>query len=182
MTGLLNPRSSKFQSCVALFFGVYLSHGIVHRVALLFSSKISFWVRYRAPQLRSLRKKEVHLYRSMPQKARSITPGSCAITPGNTHFRREVVCYCTASGSGTIIELQQFVEVRFCRGLYNWGSTIRHRGGVHVYEYIFYMMWYRMWSALGSHIHYSNTLGTKAAAIFFSITRIWVIAQGGAYQ
>ena len=65
MTGLLNPKSSEFQYSVAIFFVVYLSHGIVHRGELLFSSKISFWVRYRA-QMRSLRKKWVHLYRGMP--------------------------------------------------------------------------------------------------------------------
>ena len=43
VTGLLSPKSFEFKSCVAIFFGVYLSHGIVHRVAILFSSKISFW-------------------------------------------------------------------------------------------------------------------------------------------
>ena len=42
VTGFLNPKSSEFISRVSICFGVYLSHGIVHRVATLFSSKISF--------------------------------------------------------------------------------------------------------------------------------------------
>ena len=36
MTGLLNPKSSEFQSWDTMVFVVYLRHGIVHRVALLF--------------------------------------------------------------------------------------------------------------------------------------------------
>ena len=43
VTGLLNPNSFELKFCVAIFFGVCLSHGIVHRVVILFSSKISFW-------------------------------------------------------------------------------------------------------------------------------------------
>ena len=31
VTGLLNPKSFEFKSCVAIFFGVYLSHGILHQ-------------------------------------------------------------------------------------------------------------------------------------------------------
>ena len=65
MTEPHHPKSSEFQSCVALLLVVYLNHGNVYRVALLFSSEISCWVRYRAPQVRSLRKKGVHLYRSV---------------------------------------------------------------------------------------------------------------------
>ena len=65
MTGLLDQKSSEFQSCIAICVVVYLGHGIVHRVPLIFSSKIIFLVRYRAPQVRSLRNDGVHLYRSM---------------------------------------------------------------------------------------------------------------------
>ena len=43
VTGLLNPKSFEYKSCAAIFFGAYLSHGIVHRVTILFSSKISIW-------------------------------------------------------------------------------------------------------------------------------------------
>ena len=62
MLGLLNPNSSDFQSCVALSLIVYVGHGIVRRVALLFSPKISFGVGCRAPQVTTLRKYMVHLY------------------------------------------------------------------------------------------------------------------------
>ena len=41
-------------------------------VALLLSSKISFGVRYRAPQVRSSRTKVVHLYRSMRHMSRTV--------------------------------------------------------------------------------------------------------------
>ena len=48
-TVFLNPKSSEFQHRVLqFFFGVYLSHGVFHLVALFFSSKISFQVGYRA--------------------------------------------------------------------------------------------------------------------------------------
>ena len=66
MTGLLNPKSSEFQYCVAICFVVYLRQGIVHRIELLFSAEIIVWVRYGAPQARTLRNNVVHLYRSMP--------------------------------------------------------------------------------------------------------------------
>ena len=64
--GSLTPNRRNF-NIVWLFFVVYLSHEIFHRVALLFSSEISFWVSgYRAPQVMSLRNKVVHIYRNIP--------------------------------------------------------------------------------------------------------------------
>ena len=35
MTGLFNPKSLEFQSCVAICFVVYSSHGIVHGVSIV---------------------------------------------------------------------------------------------------------------------------------------------------
>ena len=87
--GLLNPKSSEFQSCVAVCRVVRLSHGIVQWVALLFSSKISTSVNYGAPQVRSFRKKVVHLYRSMPRKALKYT--ACCIRAGGI-FAANVRC------------------------------------------------------------------------------------------
>ena len=66
ITGLLNPKLSESQSCVVICFVVYLGRGIVNWVSILVSSRISFRVRYRAPQVRSLIKEVVRLYRSMP--------------------------------------------------------------------------------------------------------------------
>ena len=43
----MNPKSAEFQSCVAIFFVLYFSHVIAHRVAYLFPSKISYWVSVR---------------------------------------------------------------------------------------------------------------------------------------
>ena len=48
----LDPKSSEFQSRVAIFSVAHVRHGgFVHRVALLFPSKVSFWVRYRELKL-----------------------------------------------------------------------------------------------------------------------------------
>ena len=74
MAGLLIPVSLEFQPRVAIRFVVYLTHGIVHWVALFFLSKVNFWVMYTAPQVRSLRKKVVYLYRSMPSQTLAGAP------------------------------------------------------------------------------------------------------------
>ena len=47
-------------------FFVYLSHEISHRDAIWFLAEVSFRVRYGAPQVSSLRKFRVNLYRGTP--------------------------------------------------------------------------------------------------------------------
>ena len=80
LTALLNPKSSLFQSsCVGVFFVVDLSHGIVHRAIIFIFLKISFWVRHRAPQVRSIRKKSGA---PLPQQASFVHTHQADAIPG----------------------------------------------------------------------------------------------------
>ena len=65
ITALLNPQSSEFQSCVGVFFVVYLSHGICSSGIIFVFLSISLG-EVETSSSEEPQKKVAHLYRSMP--------------------------------------------------------------------------------------------------------------------
>ena len=67
MTGLLNPKSSECQSCFENYVFVYLGHTGQFMGCNLIFAEVSFRVRHGGPQVRSLGKNRVSLYRRTPR-------------------------------------------------------------------------------------------------------------------
>ena len=83
MTGAPQPQIVGIYNLVLQYFPLILKlWDCFHQVALLIPSKISFWVRHRAPQVRSPRKNVAHLYRRTRQKG-GAKPVSCRYHPEN---------------------------------------------------------------------------------------------------
>lgn len=71
ITALLDPNSSEFYSCVAIFSILYLGHGIGRRKPFfLVASETNVLVRYRGPQVSALR-----VSRTWPVRRCTVTLG-----------------------------------------------------------------------------------------------------------